>query len=146
MVYKFFKVCNFYTHCFTFRAFVAHSKNVLVGPNLEHEERSILVEYKGKLKADGDLIPDPMALKTGWVCEENGVSKWPLIFYNDIENYLKILGPDFINRLDQEYKLGKAYHYFEDNFVKEIYYHNINEKSKYCILKCRVVPSYSWFG
>ena len=141
IVYKFFKVRNFYTYCFTFRAFVAHSENVLVEPNLEDEERSILEEYKGKLKVDGDLIPYPKALKTGWVGEENAVSKWPSIFYNDISNYLKILGPDFTNRLDREYKLGKAYSYLADNFVREIYYHNIKEKSKHCILKCRVVPS-----
>ena len=56
-------------------------------------------------------------------------------------NYLKILGQDFINCLDQEYKLGKTYRYFADNFVGEIYYHNISEKSKHCILKCRVVLS-----
>ena len=46
-----------------------------------------------------------MALKTGWVGEENDVSKWPSIFYNDIANYLKIPGSDFINCLDREYKL-----------------------------------------
>ena len=63
MVYKFFNTPNFYTHCFTFRAFVAHSENVLVGPNLEHEERSILEEHKGKLKVDGNMIPDPIAMK-----------------------------------------------------------------------------------
>ena len=56
MVYKFFKVRNFYTHCFTFRAFVAHSKNVLFDPNLEYEERSILEEYQSKLKVDDDVI------------------------------------------------------------------------------------------
>ena len=141
MVYKFFNTPNFYTHCFTFRAFVAHSENVLVGPNLEHEERSILEEHKGKLKVDGNVIPDPIAMKTGWVGEENGISKLPSIFYNDIANYLKIRGPDFINRLYREYKLGKVYRYFVDNFVRELYYHNISEKSKCCILKCRVVPS-----
>ena len=141
MVYKFFKARNFYTHCFTFRAFVAHSKNVLVDPNLEYEERSILEEYQSKLKVDSDVIPDPMALKTRWVGEENGISKSPSIFYNDVANYLKIIGPDFINRLDREYKLGKAYRDFADNFVREIYYHNISEKSEYCILKCRVFLS-----
>ena len=55
-------------------------------------------EYKGKLKVGGDVIPDPVALKTDWVSEENGISKWASIFY----------------------KLGKAYHYFADNFVREI--------------------------
>ena len=91
MVYKFFKTRNFYARCFTFRAFVAHSENVLVVTNLEHEERSISEEYKGKLKVDGDVIPDLIVLKTGWVDEENGVSIWPSIFDNDIVNYLKIL-------------------------------------------------------
>ena len=66
-------------------------------------------EYKDKLKVDGDVIPDPMAQKTGWIGEENGVSKWPSIFYNDNVNCLKILEPDFINRLVRDYKLGKAY-------------------------------------
>ena len=141
LVYKFFKARNFYTHFFTFRAFVAHSEIVLIDANLEHEERSILEEYEGKLKVDGGVIPDPIALKTGWVGEENGISKWPSTFYNDIANYLKIYRPDFINRLDRKYKFGKACRYFADNFAREIYYHNISEKSKYCVLKCRVVPS-----
>ena len=69
-----------------------------------------------------------MVLKAGWVGEENGLSKWSSIFYNDNANYLKILGPDFISPLDREYKLGKVYCYFADNFVREIYYHNISEK------------------
>ena len=80
MIYKFFKAHNFYTNCFTFRAFVDHSENVLVDPNLKHEERSILEEYKDKFKVDGDVIPGPMALKTGWVGEESGVSKLLMIF------------------------------------------------------------------
>ena len=87
------------------------------------------------------MIPDPIALKTCWVGEENSVSIWLSIFFNDIGNYLKILGPDFINCLDREYKLGKAYRYFADNFVRKTYYHNISEKSKYCVLKCRIVSS-----
>ena len=119
---------------------MADSENVLDDPNLEHEERSILDGYKGKRKVDGDVIPDPMALKTGWVGEENGVLKSSSIFYNDIAKYLKLLGPGFIIHLDQEYKLGKAC-CFLDNFVREVYYHNISEKSKYYILKCRVVLS-----
>ena len=96
-------------------------------------------EYKGKFKVDGDKIPDPVVLKTGWVVEEKGISKQPSIFYNDIANYLKILGTYFINHLDREYNFF-FFRYFADNFVRETYYHTINEKSKYCILKCCVVP------
>ena len=102
MVYTFFNACIFYTHCFNFKVFVAHSENALIDPNLEHEERWIREEYKGKLKVDSDVIPDTTALETAWVVEKNGVPKWSSIFCNGFANYLKILGPDLINRLDRE--------------------------------------------
>ena len=54
------------------------------------------------LKVDSDVIPDTIALKTGWVVPENVVPKWSSIFCNGFANYLKILGPDLINRLDRE--------------------------------------------
>ena len=56
MAYKFFKKGNFYMHCYTFGEFAAHSENVLVDPNVKHEETSILEGYKGKLKVDGDVF------------------------------------------------------------------------------------------
>ena len=50
-------------------------------------------KYKGKIKIDGYVIADPMVVKTGWFGEKNGVSKWSLIFNNDITNYLNISEP-----------------------------------------------------
>ena len=44
--------------------------------------------------------------------------------------------------MDREYKLGKAYRYFTDNLVREIFYKDI-ENTNLCFLKCRVVHSQS---
>ena len=55
--------------------------------------------------------------------------------------YLSILAPELIYRLETEYKLGKAYRYFSCDFVREIYYHLVSERSCQCILKCKIVPS-----
>ena len=87
-------------------------------------------------------IPDPLHIKDGWIGEENGISKWPSIYYLDISNYMKLIGPEFIARLDKEYKLGKAYRYFTDGLVREVFYTEI-KNTDYCILKCRVVHSQS---
>ena len=66
---------------------------------------------------------------------------WPSLYYHDISKYLSILAPEFIYRLETEYKLGKAYRYFSCDFVREIFYHPVSESSFLCLLKCKVVPS-----
>ena len=82
-----------------------------------------------------------MTLKSGWIGENNGICKWPTLIYKDIANYMSMLGPEFISKLEREYKLGKAYRYFSCEFVREVYYNDIEDKSPFCLLKCRVVPS-----
>ena len=44
-------------------------------------------------------------------------------------------------RIECEYKQGKAYRYFTDNFISEVYYNNIIDESKYCCLKTNCLPS-----
>ena len=100
-----------------------------------------MVEYRKKLTINGVEIPDPFDLKSGWVDEENGLTKWPFLVYTNIADFFKMKGPKFISDVEREYKLGKAYRYFECQFVREIFYNPISPKSKYCILRCRVVPS-----
>ena len=80
-----------------------------------------------KLRIDGDVIPDLLVLQNSWINEENGVPKWASTYCNDVIDYSEILGLAFLNQLDQSYKLGKAYHFFSDNFVRKIFYHNISE-------------------
>ena len=46
-----------------------------------------------------------------------------------------------IHRLKCEYKEGKAYRYFTDEFIKEISIHSISTISDYCILKTKCTTS-----
>ena len=112
-----------------------------VDPELEHRERSVLEEYSLKLVCGDTTVPDPLTLKDGWIGEQNGVIHWPSVYYHDIAAFLKMLGPEFIMRLEREYKLGKAHRYFACSFVREIFHCGISDTSMYCILKCRVIPS-----
>ena len=86
MVYKFFKKGNFYMHCYTFGEFAAHSENVLVDPNVKHEETSILEGYKGKLKVDGDVF---LIL---WRWKQVGLVK-KTVFQNGPQYFIMILRP-----------------------------------------------------
>ena len=42
---------------------------------------------------------------------------------------------DLMKRLLNEYKEGKAYRYFTGEWVKDIFYHEVHEKSDKCIMK-----------
>ena len=82
-----------------------------------------------------------MTLKSGWIGEIKGIQNWPSIFYMDIANLLSLTQPDFIKRLESEYKQGKAYRYFSCEFVREVYFNELNKEIPVCILKCKVIPS-----
>ena len=43
--------------------------------------------------------------------------------------------------IECEYKQGKAYRYFTDNLISEVYYNSISDESKYCYLKTKCLPS-----
>ena len=124
------------------KALSAWYDKVPVNPKLEHNERCIRTEYKAKLVINKDVvIPDPLTLESGWIGEAKGIQNWPSIFYTDIANLLNLTPPDFIKRLESEYKQGKAYRYFSFEFVREIYVNELNQEIPVCILKCKVIPS-----
>ena len=126
----------------SFRAFGVWCDNIEADPTLEHSQRSTLEEYRSKLITEESVIlPDPLELKTGWVGEETGITKWPSVYYIDISRLMGVTNRDFIHRMETEYKQGKAYRYFHCDFVREIFYHSVDTLSPFCILKCRVVPS-----
>jgi len=81
--------------------------------------------------------------KKEWESESTALTKWPPVYYHDIANYLEGINTPgkFLHRLSCDYKEGKSYRYFACDFVKEILYHPINQKSKYCFLKSKVTPS-----
>ena len=68
---------------------------------------------------------------------------WPLIYVTDITRFYRdvINRKDLIQRIECEYKQGKAYRYFTNNFVQEVFVNNVNEDSKYCILQTKCLPS-----
>ena len=126
-----------------FRAFGLYEENVQVDPEREHIEKAVLQEYKQKLNIHGNIIPDPIDLKSGWINEKNGMKKWPRLYFSDISRFYSfVLGKDnLIHRLECEYKQGRAYRYFTNSFIGETLYHNIDEKSKFCLLKTKFAPS-----
>ena len=131
-----------YFHFSFVRSFVAAAENIPVDPEKEHAERVLLDEYQSKLNVDGNVFPDPISTKTGWIGEKNAITKWPTMIYKDMAAYFELSGPRFIAQLEREYKLGKAYRYFSGEFVREIYYHEIQKDHPYCFLRCRVMPSH----
>ena len=48
---------------------------------------------------------------------------------------------DLWQRVECEYKEGKAYRYFADGFMGEIFINEVNDKSQICILKAKCLPS-----
>ena len=82
-----------------------------------------------------------MTLKSGWTGEIKGIQNWPSVFCTNIANFLSLTQPDFIKRLESEYKQGKAYQYFSCEFVREIYINELNKEVLFCMLKCKFIPS-----
>ena len=124
------------------KAFSVWCNKVPVNPKLEHNKRCIREEYKAKLVINKDIvIPDPLTLKDGWIGEAKGIQNWLSIFYMDIANLLTLTQPDFINRLESEYKEGKLYQYFSCEFVREIYINELNKETPVWILKSKVILS-----
>ena len=128
------------------RAYAAHCDNIPAQAELEEKERTVLDEYVAKLMIDDKVMPDPMSLKDGWLKEKetggnHGILQWPSMIYVDIANFVGLSQPDFLKRLQSEYKQGKCYRYFANDFVRDIHFHPISEHSELCILKCKVVPS-----
>lgn len=76
----------------------------------EHELRAALEDYKQKLLVGGVVLPDPFAMKTGWVNEKEGMPLWPNLYLTDIVQYLNMNTPrELVHKLMNEYKQGKAY-------------------------------------
>ena len=96
-----------------FRAFVAYEEQVPVDVKQEDAKRVLLKEYKDKLKIDNSFqsLSDPMELKAGWFGEENGAKFWPHVYLTDITHFYRdvITKKDLIQRIECEYKHGKAY-------------------------------------
>ena len=124
-----------------FRAFAAYEENCPVDADVEHRQRLLLDEYRSKFEVLS--LPDPLTIKLGWCGEETGMSFWPKLYFMDISRYFSstLSRESLWQRLECEYKEGKAYRYYSNGFVGEVHINNITELSKYCYLKAKCVPS-----
>ena len=137
------KLSSQYFSLFYFSAFVAHDEKAPVNIEQEEIERRNLKKYKSKLKAGVQMLPDPLSQKKGKSREREGIRKWPSLYLTDISRLFQnvISSEDLIHRLECEYKEGKAYRYFTDEFVKDVYFHLISPSSPFCMIKTECTPS-----
>ena len=67
---------------------------------------------------------------------------WPTIYITDISAYIDGTSPSaVVHKLMNEYKLGKAYRYFDNEWVREVLIHQISDECDKCFLKAKVKSS-----
>lgn len=78
-----------------------------------------------------------------WTNETNGIHLWPKTFFMDISRYFSnVLGRDNLwQRLECEYKEGKAYRYYADGFIGELFIHQPPLNKNVIVMKTKCVPS-----
>ena len=107
------------------------------------EQLSGMEKEKAKLLVmpDGKQLPDPLALKDGWLPERESITSWPPIFLSDITLFLMADHPGkdvgFNERILNEYKEGKSYRLFSSVWLKKVYLNYIAADSDYCFLKAK---------
>ena len=126
---------------FIYRGFATYEEGGEVDTEKEHQERILLNEYQSKLKAEDELIPDLLDLMNGWKGEEH-MTTWPKLYLTDIIRFYNIVlsKRGLIQRIECEYKQGKAYRYYTNSFIGEVLIH-LNGNSKFCLFRTKCVPS-----
>ena len=100
-------------------------------------------QYQSLLNVNGEQLPDPFTeLKDNWIGEEKGVEKWPPILQMQIAEFILTAeqGSDLGKRLLSDYKEGKAFSYFDSQWLKEVFYHPISDTRELCFLKSQSTP------
>ena len=82
-------------------------------------------------------------LKDNWIGEEKGVEKWPPILQIQIAEFILTAeqGSDLCKHLLSDYKEGKAFSYFDSQWLKEVFYHPISDTHELCFLTSQSTPS-----
>lgn len=125
-------------------AFAARWENKTLVPTKADIYVSCAVDYTSLLQCGAVTIPDPLHdLTDGWKGEQVGLALWPPTMHIDIAQYLlsKFQGQDLTKRLLGDYKEGKAYSYFDCEWLKEVFYHPISVECNVCVLRSEATPS-----
>ncbi|XP_078591815.1 uncharacterized protein LOC144870918 [Branchiostoma floridae x Branchiostoma japonicum] len=109
-------------------------------PTPQEEQQKRCEDYNSILTVDGKRLPDPLVdLKCGWKKEEEGMQHWPPTMYADMAEYfcLGAADPevDMRKKLMGDYKDGKAYSYFDAEFIHEVLYHPLSDESEVCFVR-----------
>ncbi|XP_066930803.1 uncharacterized protein [Clytia hemisphaerica] len=124
------------------RAFAAAEENIPIDPELEHQERANTEEYTKKFTTLS--VDDPFSIPHNeWLDEKDAIHKWPKTYFMDISRYFsQVLGNDNLwQRLECEYKEGKAYRYYSDGFLGELQITFPKQNPNVCVMRCKCLPS-----
>ena len=117
-------------------AFSAQIMNLKILPTAAQSILTSQQQYKQlSTMKDETILPDPLREieEISWIEEEKGVSRWPKISVDDIENY-------FVNHGERlnEYKKRKGYEYYSSNWLSQVF---MFVHFRYVILKSTCTPS-----
>ncbi|XP_067948705.1 uncharacterized protein [Watersipora subatra] len=68
------------------------------------------------------------------------MNKWPPLCYNEIVRFVLKNGHSFSSDALKSYKTGKAYSYFFNDWIQEVFFHDIRDTDA-CYLKSTCTPS-----
>lgn len=121
------------------RVYTLYNASVDEVPGIREQEASKKQDIASLFKIGGPA-PDPNRLKT-WVGEETSMTKWPPISYFEIHKFISKQGNSLSDSALTSYKTGKAYSYFFNDWLREVFYHQINKDNVACFLKAECTPS-----
>jgi hypothetical protein len=121
--------------------FAATKMQVPIVPNCDNILKENKQQYQKILTLGDTVLPDPFTLCKGLFEEKEGIKLWPTVSISDISLYFMDRNDPKSAKYLNEYKVGKAYGYFASGWLKEVYYHPIDSKSQYCLLRAACTPS-----
>ena len=105
---------------------------------IAREKKEITKRAVEKLSTPTEILPDPKNLKS-WTKD---LSRLPRLTSKDIMNYLVFGSCKFYKNEDMHcFKQLKAYKFFKDGHVQDIELAFINDRSSYCFVRAKVLPS-----
>ena len=122
------------------RVYVLYNSNIQEELGIREQETSRKKDYKSLVNKVHSAT-DPNNLKK-WIGEKDGLKLWPPVSCIDIHWFLSQHDSVGLNKEDlTAYKTGKAYSYFECDWLQEVFYSPINKTHKCCFLKAKCTPS-----
>ena len=84
------------------------------------------------------FLPDPYVLEKDW---EDDVKLLPDLEWPDVYHYLINTPSEFTIESLKAYKSLKAYNFFTNGHVQDVYYHSVEGNKEFCIIKTKVNKS-----